>query len=121
MSIDLRVERFVGAVREDDEVGRAVAHLLGKVLLVPAKGGEDLRAVDPERVDHDARLRAVERHPEDADLAIADGAHLHLVRRVRDVVTEEPRTGLRRARRDASRVGPVDEHVEAAAPRAACQ
>ncbi len=96
--VDLRVERLVGAVREHHEIGRLVADLLGEVVLVPAQRGEDLRPVDAERVDHDAGLRAVERHAEDADLAVADRADLDLVGRVGDVEREEARAGLRRAR-----------------------
>ena len=113
--LEVRFERLVRAVREHDEVGRLVAHLLGEVVLVPAQRGEDLRAVDPQRVDHDAGLRAIERHAEDADLAVADGANARPGAARRRRRTRRTPTRLRRARRDAAGVRAVDDHVEAAA------
>ena len=113
---EARLQRLVRAVGQDDEIRRGVAQLLGEVRLVPAQRGEDLRPVDAERVHHDPGLRAVERHPEDAHVAVAHGAKLDLVGRVRHVEREPPGARQLRPRRDPAGARPVDEDVEAPAP-----
>ena len=119
--LEVGLERLVGAVREDDEVGRLVAHLLGEVVLVPAQRREDLRAVDAERVDHDAGLRAIERHAEDAHLPVADRAHLDLVGRVGDVEREEPRASAASARVATRLACAPSMNTSKLPPRGSCQ
>src|ERR1019366_494895 len=115
--IELLVDRFVRAVSEHDQRRRLVSDLLVEVIFAEAQLGEDLRAVDAERVDHDPCLRAVERHSEDTDNAVAHGANVDLVRGVRGVEGGDPGAGLARCgpRRNAPGARAVDEHIEAAA------
>ena len=115
---DLPIGGFVRAVREYDERGSTVPELLGPVLLVPLKARRDAGAVDPERVEDDAGLRAIERHAEHAHVAVACGADLELVRVGLADVEGAKRAGRAlAARRDADDANSVDEDVERAPVR----
>ena len=112
------VRRLVRAVREDDQRRRAMLQLFGPVLLVPLEAGRHAGAVDAERVEHDAGLRAIERDAEHADVTVAGGADLELVRGGLAHVERAERAGRAfAARRDADDADAVDEDVERAAVR----